>query len=237
MKLKIFQINLERDTNKVAFAGYDRVINNVDPKIYDIVYNGEVEAKDIEDVFYIFNVNQPDGYEGRSLSVSDIVEVVESEYVHGGFYYCDVVGFQRISFDASQTQPLTKNTIRVVVCEPGKKACVKEIGKGLRALQKVVEGDIEAFYPFESNECIVCNEEGKFNGSSPCRAIFDDEGNIVDVVFGTFFICDCSTEEFGSLSEEKQNKYLKMFGQPEGFVRINGEIKVIKCEEDGYETF
>ena len=41
---------------------------------------------------------------------------------------------------------------------------------------------------------------------------------------GTFFICDCSGESFGSLSEEQLKKYTEMFKQPERFLRVNGEI-------------
>ena len=44
---------------------------------------------------------------------------------------------------------------------------------------------------------------------------------------GTFFICDCNGESFGSLSEEQLKKYTEMFKQPERFLRINGEILAV----------
>ena len=235
MKLSIYQIDLDRDTNGVAFESYDSLSKfqksqEIDADIYNKVYEGEVEAKDIEDVYRIFNIEQPEDYKGRSLSVSDVVEVKESENVKPGCYYCDSIGFKDIEFDVSETHKPKENTITVVMCEPGKKAYVTEIGNGLEELQKAVEGCIEAFYPFESEECVVCNDEGKFNGSSPCRAFYDDEGKVMDIVFGKFFICDCSGENFGSLSEEKQKQYLKQFGSPEHFFRVGGEIQAIKYE-------
>ena len=47
---------------------------------------------------------------------------------------------------------------------------------------------------------------------------------MVEIMAGTFFICDCSGESFGSLSDEQLKKYTEMFKHPERFLRINGEI-------------
>ena len=63
-------------------------------ELYDKVFDGEVDAGDLEDVYRIFNIDKPDGYTGRSLSVSDVVEVVKSDDVRPCFYYCDSIGFK-----------------------------------------------------------------------------------------------------------------------------------------------
>ena len=121
--------------------------------------------------------------------------------------------------------------IKVVMVEPGKAARVIEIGTELEDLQEAVGGGfIETFYPFEEEVCIVCNDEGKFNGMEPCRAIRDEDGDIADVIFGPFFLCDCSTDHFESLSDEQLQKYLKLFFFPEAFLRSNGRIRVIPYE-------
>ena len=53
-----------------------------------------------------------------------------------------------------------KDTIRVVLCEPGRLARTVEIGTELADLQKAVGGGlIETYYPFEEEVCIVCNDE------------------------------------------------------------------------------
>lgn len=235
MKLNIYQIDLDRDANAVAFESYDLLpksqgTQDIDSDLYNRVYEGEVEAKNIEDVYRIFNIDQPKDYKGRSLSVSDVVEIVRSDSVKPGFYYCDSIGFKGVEFDPSETHRPKETKITVIMCEPDKKAYVTEIGNELSDLQAAVDGCIEAFYPFESEECIVCNDEGKFNGSSPCRAVYGDEGKIMDIIFGKFFICDCSGENFGSLSEEKQKQYLKQFGNPEHFFSVGGEIRAIQYE-------
>ena len=61
----------------------------------------------------------------------------------------------------------------------------------------------------------------------PCRAIRDTDGDIADIIFGPFFICDCSGENFKSLSEEQLQKYLKLFFYPEAFFQNGGKICVI----------
>ena len=62
------------------------------------------------------------------------------------------------------------------------------------------------------------------NGSLPNRAMYDEKGHVEDIIFGPFFICDGSTEEFGSLSEEQVERYKKQFEKPEHFYMMDGEI-------------
>lgn len=161
MDVKIYQINMSRDDNGVCFMSYESLprfqkTQEVDSSLYDLVFDGTVDAKHLEDVYRIFNTDHPEGYRGRSLSKSDVVEVAEGADMEPGFYYCDSFGFQKIDFDATQVQQ--QRTIRVVLLEPGKLARVADIDASLEGLQKTVKGDIEPFYPFEEQVCIVCNE-------------------------------------------------------------------------------
>ncbi len=130
-------------------------------------------------------------------------------------------------------QERNSDTIRVVYCEPGRLARVKEIGTELEDLQRAVGGGlIETFYPFEDemNAVVVCNDEGKFNGMRPCRAFYGEDGKMMDIVFGPFFICDCSGENFASLSDEKLQHFVDQFRYPEHYARINGEIKAVRYD-------
>ena len=77
----------------------------------------------------------------------------------------------------------------------------------------------------------VCNEEGKINGMSLNRAIYD--GNeMVEIIAGPCFICDCSRENFRSLSDEQLKRYSRQFKYPEAFIKMNGEIKAIPFTPD-----
>lgn len=383
MKIKIYQINLERDTKRIAFESLELLEQyqgnkEINSTLYDKVYEGEVDCAGLEDVFQMFNLDHPEDYKGRSLSVSDVVEVVESPKLVGiietefrkerytdypsyaaaqnmlreqkteftahdyfgldvpavepGTYFCDSIGFKKIDFDASAAKLEPEDTIRVVLLEPGKLARITEIGQTLEKMQAVVGGDIEAFYPFEEEVCIVCNEEGKINGMALNRAIRAEETEvdmsygelvskfreaerksdgkhltgyvviseesfnepypvesrtyeissdnkafqpnmggysiyasaidgsdpmvrlerylaaekggadgwkiercylkeqsreILDIIAGPCFICDCSGDSFGSLSDEQLKRYQEKYRLPENFIRMGGEIMAI----------
>ena len=166
--------------------------------------------------------------------MSDIVEVIEAEGVDPGFYFCDSVGFKTVEFDSEQTKPLKINeTIRVLMVEPGKKAYEKEIGTKLEELYSALSCDcIQTFYPYEDLVVIVCDDEGKLNGSRPNRAIYGEDGKRMDIICGKFFICDCSTDRFQSLPDDMMQKYKKQFLLPERFVRINGELFAVKFDPE-----
>ena len=226
MEIRIYQINSDRDTDGYKFMGMDWVKKQwgeqgVDSEIYDKVYEGTIDGSSLEDVFCTFNFSRPVGFKGHSLSVSDVVEVIQSSETEPGFYFCDSIGFQKVEFDTSRV-PDKEETIRVVLLEPGKLARVADIDSSLEGLQKTVNGLIEAAYPFEEEVCIICNEEGKLNGMPLNRAI-RCEGQITDIIAGPCFVCSCDKASFGSLTEAQQQKYLKMFKYPEHFLKINNQ--------------
>ena len=230
MEIRIYQINSDRDTDGYKFMGMDWVKKHwgkqgVDSEIYDKVYEGTIDGSSLEDVFSTFNFSRPVGFKGHSLSVSDIVEVIQSSETEPGFYFCDSIGFQKVEFDTSRV-PDKEEKIRVVLLEPGKLARVADIDSSLEGLQKTVNGLIEAAYPFEEEVCIICNEEGKLNGMPLNRAI-RCEGQIIDIIAGPCFVCSCDKASFGSLTEAQQQKYLKMFKYPEHFLKINNQIAAL----------
>ena len=228
MDIAIYQVNMGRDHNRVAFQSLDGLerfqsSSEIESEIYDKVFEGEVSCENLEDVYRMFNLDHPKGYKGRSPSVSDVVEVIGADG-ESTYNFCDSIGFQKVSFDPDLTAELKEEKIKVVLCEPGKVARVTEITNTLEGLQATVKGDIEAFYPFEEAVCIVCNEEGKFNGCAPNRAVYGENKEILDVIFGTFFICDCSGQNFGSLDREQLERFAKQFRLPEKLISVNGKI-------------
>ncbi len=82
----------------------------------------------------------------------------------------------------------------------------------------------------------VGDDEGKIYGKPLNRAIYNEDGTIMDIMAGTFFICDCSKPSFGSLSEEQQQRFVNQFKYPEQFCRINGEITAIKYKPERNEA-
>jgi len=230
MKIKIYQIDLDKDENGVAFLPLEKSLeksDKINSKIYDLVFDDEVDCENLEDVFRKFNldIDYMENYSGRSLSVSDIVEVINGE--KSEFHYCDNIGFKKVEFDSSLAELKTeKRKITVLMVEPGKEARVEEIDTKLESLQKIVDGLIQTYYPFEDPVCIVCNDEGKIMGLPLNRAICNEEGEIMDIIAGTFIVCDVSGPDFASLNEEQIQKYKTLFLSPQEFFRINGKIAV-----------
>lgn len=140
MNIIIYQISSERDENRVCFMGLDSLAHfqgseQIDSSIYDKVYEGEVACANLEDVYQMFNLDHPANYRGRSLSVSDVVEVNGAARVEPGFYFCNSIGFQKVTFEPEKAQQPKQNAIRVVLLEPGKLAQVTAIDASLSGME------------------------------------------------------------------------------------------------------
>ena len=179
-EFSIYQINTERDDNRICFLGLDTLerfqhSKEVDPVLYDRVYDGKLDCNSLETIYQKFNVDHPADYKGRSLSVSDVVEIRKSDTLNPGFYFVDSIGFKSISFDKSLCkEPVEAGSgkISVLLVEPNKYPKMIEIDDTLEAMQAIVGGDIEEYMPFEDEVAIVCHEEGKLIGLPPNRAIY-----------------------------------------------------------------
>lgn len=125
-----------------------------------------------------------------------------------------------------------KEGITVLIVEPLKEPYIKTISNGLKALQNEVGGNIEVIYPFDDSSAIVLNDEGKFRGLAPNRALYDCEGQLCDVIAGTFLVLGTAGEDFCSLSEEQVMMYMEKYKVPERFSYINGVTTVIPVSAD-----
>lgn len=121
--------------------------------------------------------------------------------------------------------------IKVVLAQPNKKAVVTEIENTLKSLQRIVGGYIECIYPFDDNVGIICNEEGKLIGLEPNRVLRDEEGNTVDIIFGTFIVAGLTEDDFGSLTADQADYYAEMFKCPELIFRTGNGFLAVKIEE------
>ena len=118
--------------------------------------------------------------------------------------------------------------MKVVMLRPKEKACVVEIDDNLASYQKVVGGYIEVVAPYSDGVVFVCNEEGKLKGLPLNRAIRDEDGNVLDIIAGTAFLCDGSGEELKELEEHQMKILLAQFLFPEEFAMLDGEIMVFQ---------
>ena len=124
------------------------------------------------------------------------------------------------------------NMIRVLMIEPGKSPEMREISDTLKSMQEVVGGWIEEYMPFDDDAAIVCNEEGKMMGLPLNRAVKDEDGRVMDIICGDFFICyaPIESEEFLSLPPEMEKKYKEKFAWPETFMQTENGIRAVAYE-------
>ena len=124
--------------------------------------------------------------------------------------------------------------MRIVIVEQGRKPYEAELERDLETMQRCVSGAIEVVYePGRRDAALICNDEGKLLGLPLNRALRDKEGQIYDVIAGTFFICGApaDSEDFTSLTDEQAAYWLKRFAKPEFFVSVNGKLICVPVEE------
>lgn len=78
MNYKLYQIDLENDTERYAFMGQeflDELGLRFPPprELYSLTYEGSCTDINPEELFYLLNVDHPADYRTRSLSVSDVI--------------------------------------------------------------------------------------------------------------------------------------------------------------------
>jgi hypothetical protein len=84
---------------------------------------------------------------------------------------------------------------------------------------------------------LVCNEEGKLMQMPPNRAVVDEDGHIMDVILGPFFLCyaPVESERFLSIPPDLEEEFLKKYELPERFYRSENGIEVTKIDRRTHE--
>lgn len=103
---RIWQLKPDVDV-RMKFIGFDEMAKHfgeLDPAFYRLAYDGQVETNDLEELYAKFNTDQPPGYEGHSLSMSDVVELYDE--TGSAFHYVDRFGFREIGFEPPGQEPI-----------------------------------------------------------------------------------------------------------------------------------
>lgn len=222
MKLKIYQISQERDAEGAKFMNSDWLTRHtgslkVDPGIYDEGFNGEVDCKNLEELYTRFNTEGHPLHRGHSLSVSDVVVTDE------GAFFCESIRFMEIGFDESQTHK-SDNLLKIVYVEPGQAPFVSEVGSDLKSIQRAVDGLFQPLY-MDDGTILVCNDEAKLKDMPGNRRLGES------IIAGPFFMVGDGGEDFRSLTDAETEKYMARFAQPE-------EITQAEVQGDmGYTMF
>ena len=95
-QVTVLQLNEQNPSTRYKkFASIDLLKDmglEISLEEYSIVWSGDMDIEDAEDVYMKLQGRKPEGYKGHSLSVSDIV------IIDGTTFYCDDDGFVDITF-------------------------------------------------------------------------------------------------------------------------------------------
>lgn len=153
-------------------------------------------------------------------------EQVELEW-DDGKHVLGAEDFQGSTFTTIEER---EKLLNVLLVEPMKSPKEVQISDELKALQKAVGGYIETMQPFDDPVIIICNEEGKNNKLELNRGIYDDSGELFEIIAGAFLVVSDNGENFASLSPELMEKYKEHFQKPEKFFSLAGTIIAQKVE-------
>lgn len=114
IKVTLYQVIPEQDGGHLLFADLYKIRRlcggRVPAENYGVAYSGELEISTPEEAYAVFNMSRPEGYTGRSMSVSDVLEFTDREG-RSVFYFCNPVGFEEIRFDSGKA---AKNMVKDV---------------------------------------------------------------------------------------------------------------------------
>lgn len=96
IKYKIFQVKakLASDYGFMGLFMMKSLDIKVDLDNYDLVYENKIKTdvpNVLEELFRVFNIEQPEDFFGRSMSVSDIVQIGND------YFYCDSIGWGNVN--------------------------------------------------------------------------------------------------------------------------------------------
>ena len=78
----------------------------------------------------------------------------------------------------------------------------------------------------------ICCESGKLDGLPLNRALRDADGDIYDIVAGSFFIVGLGQNDFTDLPHELAERFAEQFRQPEKFLRVDDKIVVAPMPDE-----
>lgn len=210
MQIQIFQIDSDYDDDSLKFRGLEQTMElrggaGIDSGIYEEVFRGDVNCRDLEEVYSLFNVGGHPLHRGHSLSISDVV------LTEDGAFFCDHLGFKKVDFDPKLAHK-PDDLLRIVYVEPGRPPFASEVGRDLLSMQKAVLGPIETVYNRDGT-VLLCNDEGKLIGMEGNRHVGDD------VIAGPFLLVGDNGESLRSLTEAEVDRYMERFAQPEEIIQ------------------
>lgn len=173
--------------------------------------NKEYLFKDEKDVQHCMLVMGEDHDEGILVQSEGAAYARYSALLPNARIWVKEKGLTEMVEDIWDLEKQKEEKIRVLIVDPQQPPRVEVIDNRLSALQKAVGGYIEVI-GLSDNADLICNEEGKLNGSKLNRRLGSD------IICGSFVIVGTNgSEYFCSLSDEDIQRYQERFKEIEQF--------------------
>ena len=139
---------------------------------------------------------------------------------------------RNVKTESDDEREAQAGTMTVLLVEPGRYPRPVEMGTELSDLQAAVGGFIQVVYPFEDEVGLIMNEEGKLKCLPLNRGLFDEEGEMYDVIAGSFLVAGLTEDGFGSLTPEQLEKYEDLYHQPETFIQMGRKLMAVPIPDE-----
>ena len=101
--------------------------------------------------------------------------------------------------------------MKILLVEPMNVPRLIEIDHDLDTMQKLVGGTIACTYPWEDLVGLIHADDGIALGYPPNRMLRDENGEVYDIVPGTFFICGLTSNDSGASPTSWQRSFQSYF--------------------------
>lgn len=101
-KVRIWQLKADSDfaMRFISFEEFEKHFGEPSIDCYSLIYDGNLSTNNLDEIYEICTNNHPKGYNGHSISISDVVELYDES--SSSFYYVDRFSFQQINFEPSE---------------------------------------------------------------------------------------------------------------------------------------
>ena len=193
------------------------VYHNLGDGEYKKAYVGYTKSQNISELISEFkDYPLPGTYQGEPLKDGDVIAVEEKgSYLDRGNYVYEKGNLVPTNFDPTQAQDM--DGVRVLMMQPGMKACETKLVSSLKSLQAAVSDHrepslIEYSFPYPDDCMILGNEEAKLI-NMPLNRYMNGE-----VYAGPIFVV--KDDNYGNLkdiTDEDVKEYMDKVGEPGQF--------------------
>ena len=125
---------------------------------------------------------------------------------------------------------MEKNKISALYVCPNKPPELVLVEPTTPVFRGLLGGPIEEIFPYFEEVMLLCSASAKVERKPPNRALYDGNGNLIDVVAGDFILVGAPLTEPGfiSLTPEQINRYQALYQTPDQFNATPKGYKVVK---------